>query len=228
MKTQQGFTIIELLVAIVIIGVLAAVAIPKFNEVSAKAKCSELAVNLSTFERLKTFHYEVYGDADATLAEIGLDLPESRWFDYGDIIATAANVQTGGDIGTAAKGGNNNGNNGNGQDKDAGTDDADGNHGHGNDDDHCDSSNPGKSNPCSDDDDDDDDDDSDDDNEDSHNPASLGSLSGHTLSAIAKGTIGSKCQSGMGVYSNWDQTNGLTRGDISGSTCSYYMSSFMK
>lgn len=202
MKKQSGFTLIELLIAIVIVGILAAVAIPKFNDIAARAKCTEVTITLSTFERLKTFHYEVYGDPDASLATIGLEIPESRWFDYGDLIVTSHNTKTGGNIGTAAKGGN-----GKGQLKDAGTEDADGNNGHGNDEDGCDSSNPGESNPCKDD--------------------TESNRTGHTLSATAKGNVGSKCQTGMGIYSSWNPEEGTSRGDVSEGTCSHYLASFI-
>ena len=201
---QHGFTLIELLIAIVIIGVLAAVAIPKFEDVASRARCSEVAVNFSTFERLKSFYYEVHGDSKADLNTIGLDIPTSKYFDYSDIMATTASIQVGGDIGTAAKGGNSGGKGSN----DAGTLDADGNHGHGNDASSCDPSNPG--NPCP-----------------GINPANLGSLSGHTLAAVAKADIGRSCVSNMGIYSNWSPISGLMRGDVAGGTCSTYMNAFI-
>jgi len=47
---KQGFTLIELMVVIVIIGVLASLAIPRFTEASAKAKVAEAPRVIASFE----------------------------------------------------------------------------------------------------------------------------------------------------------------------------------
>ena len=58
-KTQQGFTLIELMIVVAIIGILAAVAIPSYQDYTARAQASE-AVNLNA--GLKTPFSEYYLD----------------------------------------------------------------------------------------------------------------------------------------------------------------------
>ena len=61
---RQGFTLIELMVVIVIIGVLASLAIPRFTEASAKAKAAEAPRVLASYESATL----------AALAELSQDL----------------------------------------------------------------------------------------------------------------------------------------------------------
>ena len=59
MKEQDGFTLVELMIVVAIIGVLSAVAVPNFKKYQAKAKTSEAKVQLAA---AYTAEQSFYGD----------------------------------------------------------------------------------------------------------------------------------------------------------------------
>ena len=61
-KIQQGFTLIELMIVVAIIGILAAVAIPAYQDYTAKAQGSEI---YSLLSGLKTPYVELAGATGA-------------------------------------------------------------------------------------------------------------------------------------------------------------------
>ena len=90
MRDRKGFTLVELMVVIVVIGILATLAIPRFMGVSDKAKLSEFKPVLKQAVTLYNAYYqekETYvtptGNISDGNSDIGFDLPsgESR-FEY--------------------------------------------------------------------------------------------------------------------------------------------------
>jgi MSHA pilin protein MshA len=57
MKNQSGFTLIELIMVIVILGILAAVAVPKFVDLSGNAKASACKANMAAIESAAAMAY---------------------------------------------------------------------------------------------------------------------------------------------------------------------------
>jgi len=78
MKTRKtGFTLVEILIVVIILGILAAIVIPQFTEASNDARESSLVSNLQTlrsqFELYKVQHLDVYPWEDADGALDGSD-----------------------------------------------------------------------------------------------------------------------------------------------------------
>ena len=74
-QQQQGFTIIELLIAMIIVGILAAIALPSILNQSAKAKQSEGKTYVSVINRAQQRYRMEEGNFATTSNELELDLP---------------------------------------------------------------------------------------------------------------------------------------------------------
>jgi len=94
MKAKSGFTLVEILIVVVILGILAAIVIPQFTEASTEAKTSSLCTDLQTMrsqiELYKIQHNDAlpgHGTASFILAMTGqTDVAGAVGTDYGPYI----------------------------------------------------------------------------------------------------------------------------------------------
>ena len=94
LRKNDGFTLIELMIVVVIIGILAAIAIPKFTSVSNGAKQAEAEPILKQICSLAESYELKEGSPPANLAAItGWEDPQAKYFEtwaYAGGDATAA------------------------------------------------------------------------------------------------------------------------------------------
>jgi len=70
MTNQKGFTLIELLVVISILGVLAAIAIPRFANSTARANTAKIAADLRTIDSALAMNEAAGGASTTTMADL--------------------------------------------------------------------------------------------------------------------------------------------------------------
>ena len=115
MRKQQGFTLIELMIVVAIIGILAAIAIPAYQDYTVRSKMSEVVLATASPRTAVTETYQTEGSMPADQAAAGLGVPAdfaSRYVttvtygragDNQSTITALATVDVGGGV-TAAQG----------------------------------------------------------------------------------------------------------------------------
>ena len=69
MKAKSGFTLVEILIVVVILGILAAIVIPQFTEASTEARESSLRTDLQTLRSMIELYSVQHLDVNPTLAD---------------------------------------------------------------------------------------------------------------------------------------------------------------
>ena len=69
-SNSSGFTLVELIVVVVIIGILSAIAIPSFNNASDKAKQKEASTLLASYAKAAQAHYTETSEVATTVTQL--------------------------------------------------------------------------------------------------------------------------------------------------------------
>ena len=92
---KQGFTLIELMVVIVIMGILAAVAVPKLFGMIAKSKASEIGPAAGEYVKLQDAYVSETGVFYGGWKKIGYEMNSNTVFNYTGAIDENATVSIG-------------------------------------------------------------------------------------------------------------------------------------
>jgi len=121
-RNQAGFTLVELMIVVIIVGILAAVAIPMYQGATERAKASEAVAALGTIRGAMRVYYAEHGtyvnanftDGDQVTNGSVLDVSDTdllgRYFSTdcytfnGDAAANAYSIECDGSASTAAYG----------------------------------------------------------------------------------------------------------------------------
>lgn len=91
---QQGFTLIELMIVIAIIGILAAIAIPAYQDYTIRSQVSEGSVLSDGVKTAITEFYTNYGRWPTTQASAGLEASASITGKYASTVDVAGQAGT--------------------------------------------------------------------------------------------------------------------------------------
>jgi len=81
-KNTKGFTLIELMIVVAIIGILAAIAIPNFMNYQCKAKQSEAKSSLGNIKTMQEAYWAEYDTYTANLSRVGFEIKDGARYVY--------------------------------------------------------------------------------------------------------------------------------------------------
>ncbi len=102
LQSQKGFTLIELMIVVAIIGILAAIAIPNFMQYQAKSKQSEAKTNLGGIYTSEVAYFGESNTYSPVFGTIGFQVASTGSQRYSFTLDGGTNVLAGSTVGTCA------------------------------------------------------------------------------------------------------------------------------
>ena len=90
LRNKKGFTLIELMIVVAIIGILAAIAIPNFLNYQCKAKQTEAKQNLGTIAKNEVAYNAEFDTYTTDLGDIGFATVGTKRYSYNVTTASSA------------------------------------------------------------------------------------------------------------------------------------------
>lgn len=89
LRKEEGFTLVELMVVVAIVGILSAVAIPNFKKYQAKSKTTEARLQLASIYSAEIAIQSDYDSFATCLTDAGYSIPANNYYAVGFAAANA-------------------------------------------------------------------------------------------------------------------------------------------
>jgi prepilin-type N-terminal cleavage/methylation domain-containing protein len=86
---KSGFTLLELIIVVIVIGILASIALPRYIQIAEKGRCAEAKSILSSLRSAQIRYYAQYGTFAGVSTSLDTGAITGKYFTFGASTASA-------------------------------------------------------------------------------------------------------------------------------------------